>query len=66
MNPPDVAVRWAGHSSDWRANRWSITCSCKKTFSPISTRLRTQDIQCPKCGREFTLDYNAIMDAQGL
>jgi peptide subunit release factor 1 (eRF1) len=60
VQPPPV--RLLGLSSDHRTNRWEITCpKCGNAFSPQTTRLSTQWMECPKrkCGAEMEADYNA-------
>jgi peptide subunit release factor 1 (eRF1) len=55
-------VRLLGLSNDHRANRWEITCpKCGNTFSPQTTRLATQWMECPKrkCAAEMEANYNA-------
>ena len=59
-NPPDVSVRYVGPSSDWRTNRWSVTCSCGRTFEPPTTMFGCHEVTCPKCGREILLNYNEL------
>lgn len=54
-----VAFRYAGHSSDRRANRWEVDCGkCKKPFSPPTTMLSRQDFDCPRCGALHTANWN--------
>lgn len=52
-------VRFLGASSDFRTNRWSVSCICGKQFEPSTTRLSTQTINCPRCGVEMFANYNA-------
>jgi RNase P subunit RPR2 len=63
VNPPDVQIRYAGPSSDWRTNRWTVTCSCGKSFEPPTTMRSKQSVICPKCGREILFDYNALPES---
>jgi phage terminase large subunit GpA-like protein len=51
-----------GLSSDYRTQRWRVVCpKCGHTFSPRTTMLSTQLIDCPKakCGTVLFANYNA-------
>lgn len=53
---------YLGLSSDYRTNRWSITCpACKKPFEPATTMFFQQSLQCPaaRCGKFMRADYHA-------
>jgi hypothetical protein len=50
--------RLLGLSRDYRTNRWEITCDCGKVFKPQTTMLRFQSVECPKCLKVETIDYN--------
>ncbi len=51
-----------GLSSDWRTNRWSITCNCGKVFEPPTTMYSCQNVECTKCGLQEMINYNEIVD----
>lgn len=49
-----------GESTDRRTNKWVLTCGkCGKSFEPRTTMHAKQNVTCPKCGAEETVDYNA-------
>ena len=50
--------RYIGHSRDYRTGRWKIICECGKEIFPETTMLRYQEVVCPKCGKQETIDYN--------
>lgn len=54
-------IRWIGHSSDYRTNRWQLTCPrCGHSFSPATTMFARQILHCEraKCNAEIYVDYN--------
>jgi len=56
---PLFNVRYCGSSFDGRTNAWEFTSKCcNKIFKPITTMLRFQTVECPKCGKCETIDYN--------
>lgn len=53
-----TTARFLGMSSDWRTNRWEITCPhCLKTFCPPTTMFNHQSFSCPSCLGESYVDY---------
>ena len=54
-----ITLRYAGMSSDYRTNRWSVGCECGRQFNPTTTMLRYQTFSCPYCLTEYSADYNA-------
>jgi len=53
--------RLLGPSSDHRTQRWEVECpACGKLFVPMTTRLATQELDCPKakCGAGMLARYN--------
>lgn len=52
-------LRWLGHSSDHRTNRWEATCpACGRKWEPRTTMCAGTSCQCPKCGVALLLEYN--------
>lgn len=57
----ETVARFIGASSDGRTNRWQVTCpACGNQFSPQTTRMSTQELDCPKnkCGASMAAYYN--------
>jgi phage terminase large subunit GpA-like protein len=57
-----TVAKCIGSSHDGRTNRWRVTCpACGHAFEPLTTRLATQHLQCPKpkCNAGMFADYNA-------
>jgi hypothetical protein len=53
-------ISYSGSSRDQRTNSWDITCNCGKYFSPLTTMLALQEVECPKCGYTEIINYNKI------
>lgn len=52
-------LKHIGRSFDNRTNVWRITPPCGHTpFSPPTTMLSWQRVECPKCGMQAAADYN--------
>jgi len=50
-------------SYDLRTNVWQVHCNkCGKWFSPPTTMLATQLVECPskKCGNSEIINYNEL------
>jgi hypothetical protein len=60
-----AALRCIGESYDGRTNRWRITCSCGKDFDPPTTRFSRTVESCPKCGKQWKVNYNQPSIAEG-
>ena len=45
-------------SSDYRTNKWELTCPCKKSWKPNTTMMAISRETCPKCNTEQIVDYN--------
>lgn len=55
----NFSIRHAGSSYDRRTNVWEFTSKCcKQVFKPVTTMLRYQTVECPKCGQSECIDYN--------
>lgn len=55
------AMKAVGISSDGRTIVWRITPPCcGKSFTPSTTRLSWQIVECPACGKQWAADYNAM------
>jgi hypothetical protein len=50
-----------GNSTDYRTNRWQVTCkSCDNSFEPSTTMMAIQTIRCNKCNEEELINYNKL------
>lgn len=49
---------YLGHSSDRRTNAWRLTLPCGHDATPPTTMLASQLVSCPKCTKEFWINYN--------
>jgi hypothetical protein len=59
FSTPNFLVSLSGLSRDLHTNRWSVTSKCcNENFTPKTTMMRYQTVQCPKCKKEECLDYN--------
>ncbi len=56
MTAPSMCV--LGLSSDWRTNRWQITCACGQSFTPVTVMAACQSVTCPYCDRDYYCKYN--------
>lgn len=55
------SIKYGGISHDGRTNTWNVLCkSCSKWFSPPTTIMATQTIECPKCQQQETINYNNV------
>lgn len=56
----DGVLRYLGESRDGRTNRWSVEPPCGHgAFEPRTTRFAKEIVECPKCGLEIFVGYNA-------
>jgi len=51
-------LNYIGTSRDNRTNIWSFTCSCGKTQKLPTTMYFMSKMQCNKCGKEWSINYN--------
>ncbi len=59
MKKQDASIKYLGPTSDYRSNRWRVSCECGRSFDPSSTMYARQNIECPRCGKMYFVDYNA-------
>jgi hypothetical protein len=54
----EATIVYIDHSSDYRTNRWRVTCGCGKSFVPPTTMMAKEILVCPKCNVSYLVDYN--------
>lgn len=58
-SPIKTTMRAVGTSPDRRTNVWQIIPDCGHTpFKPPTTLLAHQQVECPRCGKSWGVNYN--------